>query len=136
MQDFLNETILCVNVWLCIESKLCTIKTFVEVKVNSTTGNAVNLLTTFYSSLGFEPWTPCMQASALAISTTEAWLTGSLNQWLLLITKALRTTSIGCHLFVIASCQSQLLIAMHTKSRWLYLYLVNITNKQNYLFLL
>ena len=81
----------------------------------------MDLLKTFDSSVGFEPWSPCMKATALTISTTETWLTVSLNQRHLLITKALRATStIGwlCHLFVVASCQPQLLIAMCTKSWW------------------
>ena len=66
----------------------------------------------------------------LLASATETWLTVSLNKRQLLIAKLLQATSTvgwGWHLFVIASCQSQLLIAMYTKSRWLYFYLVNIT---------
>ena len=41
-----------------------------------------------------------MQASTLTTSTTETWLMVSFNQQHLLITKALRATSIGCHLLV------------------------------------
>ena len=41
-----------------------------------------------------------MQTSVVTISATETWLTVSLNQQRLLITKALQATSAGHHLFV------------------------------------
>ena len=79
-------------------------------------------------------WIPCSQVSALTISATETWLTVDLNQRRLLIKQLLQATgTVGweCHLFVIASCQSQLLITMYSKSRLLYLYLENVTKIHN-----
>ena len=70
------------------------------VKLNSTAKNAVVLFINFQLSVRFEFKTLYMQASALTISATETWLTVSLNQQRLLITKALQATSTGHHLFV------------------------------------
>ena len=46
-----------------------------EIKLNFTAKNSANLLKTFQLSVGFQPQTSCMQASALAISTTKTSLT-------------------------------------------------------------
>ena len=64
--------------------------------------------------------TLCVLVPALTISAIVTWLMVSLSHRLLLITKALWSTSIvgyGCHLFVIAPCRSKLLMIKFLFSR-------------------
>ena len=96
--------------WLHVESELFTIKTFFKVYGHhlSTAKNAVNLLSK--SSVRFEPWTPCLLASALDLVDCEFQPTVLNDEE---ITANNKHSWGRRHLFVIASGQSQLLTAMY-----------------------
>ena len=71
---FRLQNVLLVVIYFWAKSAWAPSRVPYKIILNATAENAVALPMTFQPSVGFEPWTTCVQASALTISTTETWL--------------------------------------------------------------
>ena len=112
--------------WLCVASKLFTIKTFFKFYEHhlSTVKNAVNVLSK--SPVRFWPWIPCMLASALLAPLRLGWLWVSTNDTCWLKTHCEHK---HCWLRMPLVCNSILPVTIVNSD--VHLYLANVTKVHN-----